>query len=994
MFEGAVVFVHGQKSFNLSHKLKLGILLFSVVSLVVSFLLVGTLVRTIVYDNVLESTYQVRMTQAQQVDAWFQAANHIVSNLAQTLPFASSVYYQDIVTHFLNQYDFVESVWVALADGSFYDSAKWVPPYWFVNQERPWWELSAGQSGENVITLPYKSAETEEIIITISRHVQDFNGQEGVVALNVEIQQLEAMITGFQLDDEGYLLLISTDGEVIFHPHYAYLPTFDGLQHMSALRYADVFAGFQAGYSVVYGVCKHGVNSYFMQFLLPSVNWIFVAIVPTAVASTPVWQILSAVMLAIFIALTIMAGLSFIFISRSVAREKKYQQQVEEQTLLMLETVPTSAILYDKDINPVDCNSVTLALHGVATKAEFLHLFTHLAPRSQAEGITSVETIKHHVQETKKKGYSFMPDYTCYRADGTPFSVEATFVRTLFKGEFAVIEYARDLTAQRQALALEQDLKMNVRIQHVMNAGPVCITWYSAERVLIDCNEEALRLFKIEKKEDFLGAFNDRFHEFFPEYQPNGKATMDEIDVYFNEVEKQGRARFEFLQLTSDGEELPTEVTLIRVDSDDSFFFVSFLVDLREIKRAEQARLEAVEENNRAKSRFLARMSHEIRTPIAAVLGIAEIQLRKQELLPPTEDAFTKIYNSAKTLLHIVNDILDFSKIESGKMPLSHKAYNIASLVSDVSQLHFIYMEQKKASFHIHVDENLPSILIGDALRIRQIINNLLTNAFKYTESGTITLKVYCENAQPPHTTLVVTIQDTGLGMSETQLNKIKNNDYVRLHENEKPFVSGTGLGLPIVHNLVQMMGADLSLESEVGVGTLATLRIPQEIGNARPIGQEMAENLQNFMVSKLSLPDELTFIPEQMPHGRMLVVDDVETNLHVAEAMLSFFGLTIDLCDNGFDAIAKINAGHTYDVIFMDHMMPHKDGIEVTAELRALGYTQPIVALTANAVKGQEEIFMQSGFSGFMSKPIDMKMLNSYLVRFVKNKAPAREVD
>ena len=400
---------------------------------------------------------------------------------------------------------------------------------------------------------------------------------------------------------------------------------------------------------------------------------------------------------------------------------------------------------------------------------------------------------------------------------------------------------------------------------------------------------------------------------------------------------------------------------------------------------------EVSEANSKSKSRFLARMSHEIRTPITAVLGISEIQLRNQTMPPQIEDAFAKVYDSSKTLLKIVNDILDFSKIESGKMPIIEDEYDVASLVSDAAQLHLVYLDRKAVTFEMSVDENLPAKLIGDALRVRQIINNLLTNAFKYTKEGKVSLSLQCEKSKLGNMTLVITIQDTGIGMSRNQVEELSdtNSEYVRFHEKEKPFVSGTGLGLPIVYSLAHMMDAKLDLKSEVGKGSDVTVRIPQKVAGTEILGLELAQNLQNFESGTWTwaAAKDMEFVPEQMPYGKVLVVDDVDSNLYVAEAMLEAFGLTVELCESGPDAIDRVKQGKVYDIIFLDHMMPEMDGLEVAKVLWDMGYDHPIVALTANAIKGQAELFMENGFSGFMSKPIDINRLNSYLVRFIADK-------
>ena len=438
--------------------------------------------------------------------------------------------------------------------------------------------------------------------------------------------------------------------------------------------------------------------------------------------------------------------------------------------------------------------------------------------------------------------------------------------------------------------------------------------------------------------------------------------------------------------------------------------------DLRILKETleERQRAETAEENNKAKTRFLARMSHEIRTPITAVLGISEIQLRNPSLDPAIEEPFAQIYNSSSILLEIVNDILDFSKIEAGKLSLINNEYEVASLVGDASQLHLVYLDEKAIDFVLHVDENLPAFLIGDVMRIRQIINNLLSNAFKYTESGTVTLELECrdnkdnkENKDSKNDrnyindgedkedtiTLSIIIRDTGLGMTKSQLESLQakytSNEYMRFHEEEYRGQVGTGLGMPIVFSLTEMMGAEIKLESEVNKGTSVYVDIPQKTSGSQLLGKEVAANLESLKVGTWSTSKKFDFVPEPMPYGKVLIVDDVYANLYVAQGLLSFYELKIETATNGQEAIDKIKDGNVYDVIFMDQMMPGLTGTETTHKLRKMGYNKPIVALTANAIIGQAEEFMKNGFDGFISKPIQTINLNTILVRFVRNKHP-----
>ena len=396
-----------------------------------------------------------------------------------------------------------------------------------------------------------------------------------------------------------------------------------------------------------------------------------------------------------------------------------------------------------------------------------------------------------------------------------------------------------------------------------------------------------------------------------------------------------------------------------------------------------------VEENSLAKSRFLARISHEIRTPLTAVLGIAEIQLQNPGLPLSIEEAFAKIHNAAGMLMSLVNDILDLSRIEAGKMVIVNSAYDVEDLIIDVVQLHLVYLGSKKVDFKVTADEGLPTTLVGDNLRIRQVIYNLLSNAFKYTEAGYVELSLsrddYPGNGETMY--FVIRISDSGYGMSAEQVQSL-HKEYVRFLEHKDRDTVGSGLGMPIVYSLLQLLDASIDIESSVGEGTTITVHIPQGIGSKTTLGPEAA-NLTNLNNLASSIIKKTKLEPEPMPYGKVLVVDDVDTNLYVARGLLMFYDLQIDTCENGLEAIKKVKSGKEYDVIFMDHMMPEMNGLEATQALRSMGYTKPIVALTANALIGQAEMFLQSGFDSFLSKPIQTVHLNATLLKYVRDVQP-----
>ena len=399
------------------------------------------------------------------------------------------------------------------------------------------------------------------------------------------------------------------------------------------------------------------------------------------------------------------------------------------------------------------------------------------------------------------------------------------------------------------------------------------------------------------------------------------------------------------------------------------------------------------------KSNFLATMSHEVRTPLNAIMGITEIQMHNTGHPPATHEVFMKISNSGKLLLNIINDILDLSKIESGKLELNPVKYEVASLINDIIQLNYIRYEDKPINFLIDIDENIPAMLVGDELRIKQILNNLLSNAFKYTDSGEvrfyINAQVVGRGGGAVIVTLIFRVEDTGQGMTPDQLTKLFD-EYTRFNLEANRTTEGAGLGMTITRNLINLMYGQIDVKSAFGEGTAVTVRLPQKtdgMGIRGVIGKQTAEDLKHFKHNSSLQLNKTKITHEYMPYGRILIVDDVETNLYVAQGLMAPYGLKIDLASSGYEAIDKIKEGIIYDIVFMDHMMPKMDGMEAVRIIRDMGYDSAIIALTANVLIGQEKMFMENGFDGFISKPIDSRELNQILNDFIRNKKPSEVV-
>jgi len=434
----------------------------------------------------------------------------------------------------------------------------------------------------------------------------------------------------------------------------------------------------------------------------------------------------------------------------------------------------------------------------------------------------------------------------------------------------------------------------------------------------------------------------------------------------------------------------PFNVKIVRLKVRNQMQIVNQMKELIELKKKLEIAVVDAQTANKAKSSFLARMSHEIRTPLNAVLGISEINLQNDNLPYEIKEAFLRIYDSGDHLLNIINDILDISKIEAGKLELVQVQYQVSGMIYDTVFVNVIKNENNGIEFIVNVDENVPSMLIGDEIRIKQILNNLISNAFKYTAAGKVEFSVKAEKSASGSINIIFNVRDTGQGMTKEQLSKLFD-EYARFNMETNRTTIGTGLGMGITHNLIRMMDGEIEAESERGKGSNFTVRIPQHCVNDDVLGIETVEKLRQFRSSYENKEKIVKIKREKMPAAKVLIVDDIDMNLYVTRGMLSPYGLQVNTALSGAEAIEKIinskETGSLYDVVFMDHMMPVMDGIEAVKIIRGLGgeYEKlPIVALTANAVTGMKEKFLASGFNGFISKPVNIMEMDCALREWI----------
>ena len=368
-------------------------------------------------------------------------------------------------------------------------------------------------------------------------------------------------------------------------------------------------------------------------------------------------------------------------------------------------------------------------------------------------------------------------------------------------------------------------------------------------------------------------------------------------------------------------------------------------------------------------------MSHEIRTPMNAILGINEIMIHNG--LSGKNLRYAKdIEGSGRALLSIINNILDFAKIESGKMEIVEDEYEMQEILQNVISMFTVRTLDLPIDFHVRVDESIPKKMMGDEVRIRQILNNILGNAVKFTKKGSVTLDVSWERNES-RALVLMKVSDTGIGIRQEDLEKIFLS-FQQVDTRRNHSVEGTGLGLAITRDILKMMGGNITIESTYGKGSTFRMYFEQDILDDSPMGPLVydSENMEELGAEF------------QVENARILLVDDNRVNLRVAEGLLEPYGVKIDMVESGVACLEKTKE-ITYDIIYMDHMMPEMDGVDTLKLLRkqeAENQTVnvPVVALTANAVRGMEEFFLNEGFQGFVSKPVSGRELGESLKKFL----------
>jgi len=629
---------------------------------------------------------------------------------------------------------------------------------------------------------------------------------------------------------------------------------------------------------------------------------------------------------------------------------------------LILDSSPFAVIAFDQDRELIDCNGAALRLFGISSKNEYFgDQFMFSAP-FQPNGMFSGDAARELILEACDKR-NVVADWVYRNKSGEFIPCEITLKRIDFNDTFVIIKYIRDLRAEIEAQATVKEVTERNRI--MIDVTPIGFVFFDDGFNAVDCNPAALSLFGMLSAKEFSGSF----HTLSPEFQQDGSLSSVSFRDYMQKAVNYGQMTFEWDHLTALGELLPTEITLIRVEYKGSYRIAGYFRDLREhravmeeMQLAEQKQREAkelAEDSARIKSEFLANMSHEIRTPMNGIIGITNLALKK-EASDTQREYLKKIDLSAKSLLRILDDILDFSKIEAGRLEIEKTEFNIQAVMNDIRNITAFSLSQKSISFTINISEALDFHVIGDSLRLQQVLLNIISNAIKFTHDGGIVVNAGVAARGENSAELVFSVTDTGIGMTEEQVSKIFD-AFGQADSSTTRKYGGTGLGLAICKSLVELMGGRIWIESEFGTGTTFFFTATFETVQAHDM--PAADNHTDA---------EDYRIPAEFLGAQLLLAEDNEINRLIANELLTTAGFSVDIADNGIEAVNMVSEKE-YDLILMDIQMPEMDGFTATSIIRSNAAFDhiPIIAMTANAMQGDRERSLLAGMDDHITKPL-----------------------
>ncbi|MCF7483743.1 PAS domain S-box protein [Vibrio sp. J1-1] len=567
------------------------------------------------------------------------------------------------------------------------------------------------------------------------------------------------------------------------------------------------------------------------------------------------------------------------------------------------------------------------------------------------------------VNQLENHGHVNNFEIQMYSPDHEIRDVFASFMPIRLFGKEGILGWFLDITERKQS---ERKLKTSEsKFRTIYEATGDAVMLFDSEH-FIDCNPAALEMFGCDSVEEFT-----KYHpaDVSSEFQPDGRPSRELAEQKVAEVLKNGSLRFQWLHRRLNGEEFTADILLNLIEINDKPVIEAVARDITQLKQVEQELTLAKElavDAAQAKSDFLARISHEIRTPMNAIMGMSYLAL-ETELSPLQRDYIRKVSRSAHSLLGIINDILDFSKIEAGKMDIEKVAFNLDEVMNDLSTIFSLRCEEKALILRFNISPDVPRYLIGDPLRLGQVLINLVGNAVKFTHKGEITICAELTRKDAQQVALKFLVKDTGIGLTEKQMESLFE-PFVQADGSTTRKYGGTGLGLSICRKLVELMGGEINVESEFGKGS--TFYFTSRFG----IADEKA--------SIRTVPKLDTRSLKKISGAKVLLVEDNDINQQVAVNLLKKCKLNVGTADNGAEALEKMQT-NKFDVILMDIQMPVMDGFTATRQIRQIDKTVPIIAMTAHAMEEDKKRSELVGMNDYVTKPINPEELYQALVKW-----------